>query len=529
VASRKNRQKRRAERAALSAISPLGLDPVQPPPPVRAPERLERQWSPQPNISRWIAQTTQGELTWQQIDGYRRQAELGLTESWGDLTRRFLATDDHVFSCYRTYVAAVSGSRREVVAPTVDPSLQSIADEQAETCAKMLDNIQNPERAIGLLLDADFTGYAVSEILWTESHGYLWPYALEWLHPDRIRFSQQFVPYLWDRGVAAMRAKELGVEFAPVDEKGRPLTTVDLNSRDLQGVGMSLPANKYVVHIPQILPNYPMGSGIFLSIMRPWWVKNWTLKYALAGAEVAGNPRMLGKLPVNAPPEVRQALYDALQSIASDTVGVVSEGTSIDLLDSKLQGYGSIWDFILKWADAAISKAVLGSTLNVEVGDSGGNRSLGESQADVTIAPRWNASATLVGNTLAEQLFRPFLTLNRHMWDGHVFVPKLRLHISEDEPQISDIAVTSGVVTKDELRRACRLEPLGKERGGDELIPAQTQPADANIYKAQVAVDPSAVPPNGMPPAAGGAAPRPFGKLAASRTARLTALSTRLR
>lgn len=527
VSRPKNRRERRAAAratngVALSLVSPLGLDPVSPPPPVRAPERLETQWSPQPTISRWIAQTTNGELTWSQLDSYRRQAELGLTEGWGDLTRRFLATDDHVFSCYRTYVAAVSGARREVMAPSVDPSLQHIADEQAETCAKMLDNIQNPERSIGLLLDADFTGYAVSEILWSESAGYLWPYALEWLHPDRVRFSQQFQPYLWDRGVAALRAKELGVEFAPVDDKGRPIATADLNSRDLNGLGLSLPANKYIVHIPQILPNYPQGSGIFLSIMRPWWVKNWVLKYALAGAEVAGNPRMLGHLPTNAPAEVRQALYDALQSIASDTVGVVAGETTIELLDAKLQGYGSIWDFILKWADAAISKAILGSTLNVEVGDSGGNRSLGESQADVTIAPRWNASATLVGNTLTEQLFRPFLTLNRHMWDGHVFVPKLRLHISEDEPRITDKAVDAGVVTRDELRRACRLEPLGADRGGDELIPAITAPGDATVMKAQIDARTQAQTP-------GGAAPPPFPKLTAARAARLTALAKRLR
>ncbi len=56
-----------------------------------------------------------------------------------------------------------------------------------------------------------------------------------------------------------------------------------------------------------------------------------------------------------------------------------------------------------------------------------------------------------------------------------MFVPKTLLHISEDEPSVTDIAVQKGVVKRDELRRACRLEPLGPEQGGDELIPADAQ------------------------------------------------------
>ena len=506
--------------------SPLGLDPVVPPPPVRQPDRLTTTWSPQPNISRWIAQISRGELEWDQVQAYTRQADLGLTERWGGFTRRMLETDAHIFSTVRTYAAAISGARREIVAPDVAPEHQQIADDQAEFCARMLDSIPNMERAIAELVDADFTGYSVMEILWETRGEFLWPASLEWITPDRIRFSQRFVPFLWDTGAAAARARELGMEFAALDGNGNPVP-VDLSTAELNGLGLALPANKYIVHLPRILSNYPQASGIFRTLIRPWFVKNWCVKYMLAGAELAGNPRMLGKLPddSSAPAEVRDALYAAIQSMAADSVGVVSGGSTIEILDPKMQGAGGIWDSVIKMMNAEISKAVLGSTLNVEVGDSGGNRSLGESQADMTIAPRWHASAGLVGASLSAQLLRPFLTLNRHLWGGHVFVPQVRLHISEDEPAITDIAVTSGVVTVDELRRACRLEPRGADKGGDNLIPALTQPADATIYKANV--DAQAA--QGTPPASGGAAPRPFPKLAASRTARLTALSLRLR
>ena len=501
----KRKAARRAQAVALSR-SPLSTEVVPPPPPVRDPEKLTQRWTPQPVIARWIAQMVQNELQWSQLDGIRKNAELGLTEQWGDLTRRFLATDDHIFSTYTTYVAAVAGARREVEPAKVDPQYRAIAEEQAKMCEAVIDGLSNFERSIADLIDADFTGYSAEEIQWAIRGDYMWPTALTWIHPDRIRISQRFDPYLWDRGVAIQRARELDIDIGDA----------------VDGLGLPMPRNKYIVHMPRILPNYPQASGIFLSIMRPWFVKNWTTKFMLSGAEIAGNPRMVGTLMENAPDEVRQALYDALVSLSADSVGVVTGGSQVQILDAKLQGTGGIWEMILKRQDAAISKAILGSTLNVEVGDTGGNRSLGESQADMTIAPRWNRSATLVGNTISDQLFRPFLELNRHLWGGHVFTPRLKLHISEDEPNVDQLIVDKGGVSYDELRRSRKLAPWGPEKGGDNIIPAAATPADASIYKAQVDVNPAAPPPNDAPPAvqqpaaAGGAAPRPF-KLAASR------------
>jgi len=493
MASRKNRRARRAEqqanRVALSAVpplaQPLGLGPTPPAPPVRQPDRLVTQWSPQPTISRWIAQLSRGELNWDQVQAYTRQADLGLTERWGGFTRRMLESDAHIASTVRTYTAAISGARREIVAPKVDAEYQQIADDQAEFCARMLDGLPNVERSLAEMIDGDFTGYSVTEILYEQRGEFIWPCGLEWLTPDRIRFTQRFTPFLWDTGAAAQRARELGMEFAAVDGAGKP---VDLTTAELDGLGLALPENKYIVHLPRILPNYPQAAGLFRALIRPWFIKNWVMKFMLAGAELAGNPRYLGTLPADssAPDEVRQALYDALQTLSADSVGVVSGGSSIEILDPKMQGTGGVWEMVIKLCNAEISKAVLGSTLNVEVGDTGGNRSLGESQADMTMAPRWHASAALVGNTLSDQLLRPFLTLNRHLWGGHVFVPKVLLHISEDEPQISDIAVQKGAVEFDELRRSCRLEPWGPEKGGDQRIPAETSTGDAAVYRADV-------------------------------------------
>ena len=484
----------KANRAARRAH--LSVPFVEPTPPVRDVTRLETRWSPQPTITTWLSMWSGGELLWESLDSARKQAELGLTESWGDVTRRMLATDDHVLSTYLTYVNAIANARREFIPRKVAPEHSEIAEAQAVACEEMMLALPSAEQSIAELVDGDFTGWAIQEILWAPRGQMLYPTNLVWMHPARFRFSQRFVPYLYDRGLAAQRAKELGFGDA-----GYGRDAVD-------GLGLPLPQNKYIVHMPRMIPNYPMVSGIFLSVMRPWFVKSWCTKFALSGAEVAGNPRMVGNLPADnsAPAAVRDELYAALRSLSADSVGVVSGGTTVEILDPKMEGTGGVWDYLLKRCDAAISKAILGSTLNVEVGDTGGNRSLGESQADTTMAPRWARSSAMVSNTLEQQLLRPFLEFNRHLWGGHVFVPQMKLHITDEDPAVDAVAVDSGVVKIDELRRSRKLEPLGAEAGGDVLIAAKTQPADATIYKsnldARVAAPAS---PTGTPdqPAAG--------------------------
>lgn len=446
-------------------------------PPVRRTEDLEKRYSPSPTISSWISGQTSGELRWDQLDAIRKNAELGITEQWGDLTRRFLRSDDHVLSTYTTYVAAIAGGRRDVAARIVDPAMKAIADAQAEACAAMLDSLPNVERSIAELIDADFTGWAGQEIMWDTRGDWLWPTDLVWLHPARFRFSQTFTAYLWDRGMAAARARELGYDTQEVD-----------------GLGIPLPANKYIMHMPRIIPDYPQASGVFLAVMRPWWIKNWCMKFMLSGAEISGNPRMLGKLPEQGTTDaVRQEMYTALQQLSADSIGVLTGQSNIEILDPKMQGDGSVWDTAIKLCNAAISKAILGSTLNVEVGDSGGNRSLGESQADMTIAPRWSRSALLACNTIESQLFRPFLELNRHLWGGHVFVPQMTINIVEDEPEIDQLVVDSGYVTVDQLLASRRLPPLGKERGGDKFVHAA---ANGPTYEHSApASTPTAAPP----------------------------------
>jgi phage gp29-like protein len=435
-------------------------------PAVVAADRLDfvRQ-APMPSISRSASPITYQELAWGTVQGILKSAEIGYTQQWVDLCKRMLKSDAHLFSTYLTYVNAIAAARREVRPRQVPAQYIEVAQRAADDCALMLEQLPNIERTIAEMVDADFVAFSVHEIMWEPRGERVVPTGLTWLHQRRFRYGDNFELFLWDDGQAVARARELGLEV-PSD---RAL------------YGMPLSRDKYVVHFPQMVPDYRTSGGILMSCVRDWWVKSWVTKYALSGAEVAGNPRIIGRLPEAAPPEVQQALFDAITALAGDSVGVLRGETELTVLDAKVSSDGGVWETILKRADAAMSKAVLGSTLNVEVGDTGGNRALGESQKETTTGPRWARSAASLANTIESQLFRPFLEMNRHRYGGMVLVPSLTLHIVEDEPAVDELAVNAGIVTVDELRRSRKLEPLGAERGGDRLvsIAAPTTPFSA--------------------------------------------------
>ncbi len=411
-----------------------------------------RRESPKPRITRSHNSVGYVELTWSQVQSILQNAERGYTEQFADLTRRMLKTDDHVLSTYETRVSPIAGARREVVAREVPEHLQRFADAAAADCQLALDGLPNPDRFVAEAVDADFTSFAVHEIIWKPRADMVWPSDAIWLHPRRFRWTDSYEIYLYDDGQAKARADELGIEVP----KGM--------------LGMPLSANKYIVHSPRIIPDYPTSNGLALSIVRPWWIKSWVTKFWLAGAESAGNTRFVGELPQGAADDVAVSLREGLEQISADGVAVTREGSRIVIHAPTAEGSGSVWEVFLKRCDAAISKAMLGSTLNVEVGDAGGNRSLGESQADMTTAPRWTRSAASLANTIESQLFRPFLEMNRHRYGGHVFVPQLKFHIVEDEPTIDAELIGAGVVTVDELRQSRKLPPWGPDKGGDAIV-----------------------------------------------------------
>ena len=423
--------------------------------PMRPP--LGRQ-SPKPSIWTWVPSNSYSELAFPQVVSILRSADQGCTEAWADLACRMRASDDHLYSVCETRTNAVAGADWQLNPGHGD---ETLAKRAADDCERVLRGIPNLRRVFRDILDGVFVGWSVLEIIW-EPRGDEWvPVELVWLHPRRFRFAEDFSLYLWDDGRAAAAATELG------------LTTV--NARGAQG--LPLTPNKYIVHVPRALQNYPTSSGLLVSCVRPWWIKLNVTKSWLSGADVAGSPRYIATAPQATPDEVFAELQQGLETLASDGVAAFREGVQVNVQAPLAQGAGSVWHQFYDNCNAAFSKAVLGSTLNVEVGDTGGAYAAAESQGDITITPRILGDANAMWETIARDLFRPYLYFNRHRYGGMMPpIPRGETVLFEAKIEVDDLLVKTGAVTKNELRRSRGLDPLPPESGGDELIPAE-QPA----------------------------------------------------
>lgn len=449
IGASKARARRAAQTVALAA-------------PVSAQPQITRQ-APPPDMRRWTTDAVSGELKFAQISSILQQAERGDTVQYADLTRRMLDSDDHLCSVYETRVSLVAGARWKLNPGEGDTGL---AQQAAEDCRRLLESLGNVERLFADILDADWTGWAALELDWQPRGDLVWLNGYEWLHPRRFRFNDSYQIYLYDDGMAKR-------------SEGAPTGTY----------GALLAPDKYVIHQPRVLPNYNVASGLARAAVRYWWIKIWASKFALGGAEVGGNPRAWAIAPTEASQDVVDDLYEGLSTLSADGIGVFKAGTTVEIQAPLAQGASSVWDFLLKRCDAGFSKILLGSTLNVEIGDTGGAYSAAESQGDVTIMPRARRSSRAMWSTIERDVFRPFLTWNRHRYGGVVPpIPRGESILVEDTPSaetISTVITAGGRVRHDELRSSAGLEPLGAENGGDEFVSAPQGGAGAGFPFAQ--------------------------------------------
>ena len=473
--------KRYRPRGANAATQSVALaDPPPPAAPVRVTPPVGR-IAPRPKISRWSPYNNWNDLDWPQVVSILRQQENGATEQWVDLAVRMRASDDHLASTWGTRIGATSGARWELRPGDALDGQADLAQRAADDCRRMLESLPNLEQLFGDILDAVAVGWSVQEIIWEPRGDTWWPADIVWLNPRRFRFADDFSLFLYDQGQAAAEARAQKLDSELVESRGAS--------------GIALTPNKYIVHVPRSLQTYPTSSGLLNACVRAWWLKSMVTRFWLSGADIAGNPRAIGTAPKDADQTVVDEMRENLDALQSDGSIVLREGSTLSLQAPLAQGSGSIWETLYKSANAAMSKAVLGSTLNVEVGDSGGNRALGESQGDITIMPRVRGDARGMWRTLERDLLTPFLRFNRHRYGGVVPpIPRGETIHYEDKINVDQILVDAGGVRLDELRQSRGLEPLGPGLGGDRLIPA-AQPAAAPAFSRTVGAEaPAALP-----------------------------------
>ena len=459
----------RTRRGPPEARAAASIAPV-----VRMAERREiaaafgRDASP-PSLIKWRGESW-GSYAWADVVGIMQQAEIaGATESWARLTRR-MYQDGHILSVRGTRLDPISGADFTVAPGGPEPiDIRAAAD-----CEAMLRTIDDMPSVLDAVLDAEFVGWSVQEIIWGTRGAWIWPSSIEPLEPHRFRFDSFIRPFLWDDG-------RLG------NDPGA--------NAQIRLTGKPLRHDKFIVHMPRTIPDYPIASGLLRACVRYWWVRWQAAQYWLQGAEVAGNPRAVGKYPQEAPDNVKQQFFDQLQQLSASGIMVMSKDNDLQILNASAPGSGSIWDGIQAWAEKGITQAVLGSTLNTDVGSSGGNRALGESQGSYTIDPRIKKSSASLWRTIQRDLLRPFLEFNRWAYGGAMpALPTVSSRFVDDmDPVVDDLIVSVGAVTKDDVRRSRGFTEWGEEHGGNGVASKESA-APMPAFGAALPADAEAAP-----------------------------------
>lgn len=197
------------------------------------------------------------------------------------------------------------------------------------------------------LLEANLTGYAVSEVLWEVRNGMVLPARVMARDPRRFVFG--------------------------VDEELRLLTPEN------RTLGEEMPDRKFIVHRRGADDDNPYGAGLGGMLFWPVFFKRNGITFWLTFADKFGSPTALGKYPNGAGKPEQTKLLQALQAIAQDAGVIVPEGMAIELLEASRTGSVDTYEKLVRYMDEQISKAVLGETMSTTAAATG----LGSNQAGV--------------------------------------------------------------------------------------------------------------------------------------------------
>jgi len=180
-------------------------------------------------------------------------------------------------------------------------------------------------------------------------------------------------------------------KIIPVDVKGKPQEWFMFNTKNelvlrknINGAytfeeGEKLPEFKFIINQNQPTYNNPYGQKILQKCYWPVTFKRSTIEYWQTSVERYGMPFLIGYYPSAATPAEQDELLTALEQMIENNVTVINENfiDKIKLLESPKYDIGQIYEFLTKFHNSEISKAVLSVTLTIDNSNTGSYK-LGE-------------------------------------------------------------------------------------------------------------------------------------------------------
>ena len=294
-------------------------------------------------------------LTPEKIASIIRLADTGSTAGQFDLYS--VAEED-------AHVGSVLGKRRNQV---VGKRLQIIPDddtdlggEAAELCTNVVfggngfAGIKNCGQALFDLTDAIGKAIAVEQIGWAFENNHFIVKELKFWPQRFLVLGNPLVPYDQDADVVRIQT-----------DKDR------IRGEDLQPW-------QWIVHVQKARSEPIARAALLRNVVWFYLFKHFSIRDWSIFIEKFGVPMRVGKYPRGSTDKERTEILNAAIQLGKDSACIMPAEGIIDLVEAK----GGSWNLphadMIKMCNAEISKAILGSTLTTEVGDTGGNRALGE-------------------------------------------------------------------------------------------------------------------------------------------------------
>ena len=312
-------------------------------------------------------------LTPEKLTKIFREADCGYTSRQMELFEEMEEKDPHLFSQLQTRKNAVCGLDWEIIAYSEDSKDKEIAEFVKDT----IKNIKDFDSSLLDLLDAIGKGVSFLEIKWKLSNGYLKVENLKYIHPKHI---------YWE------------------DEKLKIITKGNLSGMYVNEVQ----ENKLIIHRYKARSGHESRAGLLRVVAWMYLFKNYTLKDWVTFIEKYGMPILLGEYDESSSEEDKGALMEALINIGTDSAGIISRNTKVNVIDNDKKSSADIFENMARFCDEQISKAILGQTLT---SDSGGSyaqaKTHNEVRRDLT-----SADCKALANTIKEYLIKPIVGLN---------------------------------------------------------------------------------------------------------------------
>jgi phage gp29-like protein len=190
------------------------------------------------------------------------------------------------------------------------------------------------------------------------------------------------------------------------------------------GGGVPLAPFGWAVHRPKARSGYVARTGLFRVLAWPYLFKHYATRDLAELLEIYGLPIRLGKYPPGTADAEKASLMRAVIQLGHSAAGIIPEGMGIEFQKAS-EGSEAPFLSMMRWADDAMSKAVLGGTLTSQTSETGGGAmALGNVHNEVRHDLMAGDARQLAG-TLSRDLLWPLLALNRPGNDDPRRAPRL--------------------------------------------------------------------------------------------------------